>query len=251
MTSLVLHDVLGGYGRMRIVNGVTLEVREGEVVAVLGANGSGKSTLLKTIMNLASLQGGSIEWKGEDISGLPTWQRVRRGLGYLPQGHVVFPSLTTGENLALAAKRASFRPSRPDLSRVHDLFPLLARLGPVMAGKLSGGERRMLAFACTLLQKPEMLILDEPTGDLAPLAIERMFEAIARVREEEGWPILLVEQNVGRAMTIADRVCVLRRGAILLDRPAASVTEGELASAFMEHAQGVPEEIAGWMTGEE
>jgi ABC-type branched-subunit amino acid transport system ATPase component len=251
MTKLALRDVFGGYGKMRVVNGVTLEVNEGEVVAVLGANGSGKSTLLKTILNLASLHSGSIEWKGEDISNLPTWQRVRRGLGYLPQGHVVFPSLTATENMALAAKRASWHPAPPDLTRVHDLFPLLTRLGSVLAGKLSGGERRMLAFACTLLQKPEMLILDEPTGDLAPVAIDRMFEAITRVKEEDRWPILLVEQNVARAMTLADRVCVLRRGTILLDRPAASISEADLVSAFMEHARGVPKDIAGWMASDD
>lgn len=251
MTRLALHDVFSGYGRMMVVRGVSLEVADTELVAILGANGSGKSTLVKTILNLATLQKGYIEWQGEDISALPTWQRVRRGLGYLPQRDVVFPSLTTAENLALAAGEGSQRSSKPDFGPAYELFPELRRLQRVMAGKLSGGERRMLAFGCTLLQSPDILLLDEPTGDLAPVMIDRMFEAIAEVRERTGLPILLVEQNVSRALAIAERICILRRGSIVLDRPAGAVSEAELVGAFMEHAEGAPEEAPAWMAAEE
>lgn len=249
--SLRLQDVYAGYGAMRIINGVSLEVGKDEVLALLGTNGSGKSTLLKTILNLATLQRGSIQWDGEDIANLSTWERVRRGLGYLPQGQNVFPSLTTEENLAIAAARGSLRHGDIDLASIYDLFPELARLGSTMAGKLSGGERRMLAFAATLMQEPKMLILDEPTGDLAPTMIDRMFEVIAQVRERQGLPLLLVEQNVSRALDIADRVCILRRGSVVLDRPSADVSEAELVAHFMEHGSGIPSDVAGWVVADE
>jgi ABC-type branched-subunit amino acid transport system ATPase component len=239
MRTLTLREVLSGYGAMRIVNGVNLEIRQGEKLALLGTNGSGKSTMLKTIMGLATMQGGSIEWNGQNISGLATWARVRSGLGYLPQVRNIFPSLTTAENLILAIRGAAPRHDRHrhEVREAYDIFPELAKLAKVMAGKLSGGERRMLALAATLLQEPQMLILDEPMSDLAPIVIDKLWNAINGVVEAKEIPLLIVEQDVGRALRSADRICIMRRGSIVLDRPARTVSEAEIISTFLEHSQ--------------
>jgi len=240
---LALLDVVSGYGAMRIVNGVSLELRQGEKLALLGTNGSGKSTLVKTIMGLTTLQGGSIEWDGTAVSGLATWARVRRGIGYLPQVRNVFPSLTTAENLALAARGAATGAGRQrhDAEAAYELFPELAKHSRVLAGKLSGGERRMLGLAATLLVQPQLLILDEPMSDLAPIVIEKLWNAIHTVVEDQDIPLLIVEQDVSRALGAADRICIMRRGVIVLDRPADSVSEAEIVSAFFEHTRPQPQ----------
>jgi branched-chain amino acid transport system ATP-binding protein len=242
MRTLTLRNVLSGYGAMRIVNGVNLEIRQGEKLALLGTNGSGKSTTLKTIMGLATMQGGSIEWNCQDISGLATWARVRSGIGYLPQVRNIFPSLTTAENLILAIREAAAGKNRRrhEVGEAYDIFPELAKLDKVLAGKLSGGERRMLALAATLLQAPQMLILDEPMSDLAPVVIDKLWKAITDVADAQGIPLLIVEQDVGRALRTADRICIMRRGSIVLDRPARSVSEAEIVATFLEHAQAKP-----------
>jgi ABC-type branched-subunit amino acid transport system ATPase component len=237
--TLALREVLSGYGAMRIVNGVSLEIRQGETLALLGTNGSGKSTMVKTIMGLATMQGGSIEWNGQNIGGLAPWARVRSGLGYLPQVRNIFPSLTTAENLTLAIRGAAAGKGRQrhDVHEAYEIFPELARLSKVLAGKLSGGERRMLALAATLLQEPQMLILDEPMSDLAPIVIQKLWKAIQDVVKNRDIPLLMVEQDVGRALSSADRICIMRRGSIVLDRPAYSVSEAEIVSAFLEHVR--------------
>jgi branched-chain amino acid transport system ATP-binding protein len=232
---LVLRDVHSGYGSTRVLNGVNLQVRQGEVVALLGANGSGKSTLVKTVLNLTTLHDGVIEWSGTSIGGLATWQCVNLGLGYLPQIRNIFPSLSVEENIGIATRKRARNSKRSDLSRAYADFPELKSLASVSAGKLSGGERRMVALAATMVQNPGMLILDEPTSDLAPKMIDRIFEHIVGVRDD-GLPILLVEQNVRRALDVANRVCILRRGSIVLDRPAADISQEEIVAAFMEHA---------------
>jgi ABC-type branched-subunit amino acid transport system ATPase component len=234
---LLLDRVSAGYGNVHVLQEVSVELGQSETLAILGPNGSGKSTMAKTVMNLATLYSGSISWRGHNISRMPGWRRVQRGLGYLPQGLNVFQSLTVEENLSLAVAGQPRKRRRDDLGRVKDLFPELDLLGATLAGRLSGGERRIVALAATLLLRPEMLILDEPTSDLAPVMIERMFEAIRQVRADTGMAILLVEQNVERALALADRVCILRRGAIVLDRAVGDVSEAEIISEFMEHPE--------------
>jgi len=242
---LVLRDVASGYGAMKIVNGVSLEVQPGETLAILGTNGSGKSTLVKTIMGLTTMHGGSIEWDDRDITEAPTWTRVRGGLAYMPQVRNVFPSLTTAENLTLAARGAAGKGGQAaDTNGAYQIFPELAKLSRVLAGKLSGGERRMLALAATLLEQPRMLILDEPMSDLAPIIIEKLWTAIHDTVDDRGIPVLIVEQDVGRALRAADRICILRRGEIVLDRPAQSVSEAEIVTAFLEHVRAVSDRDA-------
>lgn len=245
MTSmLALRDVNAGYGKSAVLNGVSLDVGQGELVALLGPNGSGKSTIAKTIMSLTTFYSGAIDWEGRAIDKMPAWRRARLGLGYVPQVENVFRTLTVNENLLVGGQRLSRREGEERLSEIHELFPVLAERKRVIAGNLSGGERRMLAFAATLIQKPRLLLLDEPTTDLAPTAIDLVFEKVVEIREAFGIPILMIEQNVERALELADRVCILVRGRMVLERPAGEIDASEIGAVFLERVrlEDVPED---------
>lgn len=239
---LSVRDMRAGYGRSAVLNGVSLSVDHGETVALLGPNGSGKSTLAKTIMNLTTLYEGRTEWNGRDISQIPTWQRVRLGLGYVPQVDNVFRTLTVDENLLVGTDLFPKREAANRLAEIYALFSQLAARRRLKAGNLSGGERRLLAFATTLVQNPKLLILDEPTSDLAPAAIDLIFEKIREIRDRFGIPLLVIEQNVERALELADRICVLVRGRVVLERAAEAIDEREIGMVFLERVGGGPEQ---------
>lgn len=234
MPDLEVEEVRAGYGSVQVLNGVSMRVGAEETVALLGPNGSGKSTLAKTIMNLTTLYQGRVLWEGRDIGSTPTWRRAVDGIGYVPQVDNVFVSLRVDEQLALGGRGLPRAEVRPQTDVMYQLFPLLAQRRRVTAGNLSGGERRMLAIATILMRRPRLLILDEPTSDLAPAAIDTMFEKVRQIREEFRIPLLLVEQNVRRALEIANRVCVLIRGAKAVDKPCHAITEEELGQVFLE-----------------
>jgi ABC-type branched-subunit amino acid transport system ATPase component len=236
MPALTLGEVRAGYGAISVLNGVTFSVGEGETLAMLGANGSGKSTVLKTIMGSTTFYDGSIAWDGSEISRLATWRLARKGIGYLPQIKNVFPGLSVRENLRLASYLA--RPRKPaPVTEVYEIFPELGRLAGTKAGNLSGGERRMVAIGSLLLQRPSLLLLDEPTSDLAPVTAEHILQTIAEIVADRRIPLVLVEQNVDRALSICTKVSILRRGAVVLTRGAGSISAAEIGAVFLEDAE--------------
>lgn len=233
MTALALSGVEAGYGAITVLNGVNLRLGDSEVLAVLGANGSGKSTVLKTAIGLTRMTGGRIEFAGQDISTLPPHRRAALGMGYVPQTKNVFAELSVADNLRMGGylRRDALG---PDIEHVFALFPGLRERRREQAGNLSGGERRMLAIGQTLLLRPKLLLLDEPSSDLSPAMVALVFDAIRRIRAETGIPVLLVEQNVTMALSLADRVCVLVRGREALDVAAPALKMADLHALFMD-----------------
>jgi branched-chain amino acid transport system ATP-binding protein len=193
-----------------IVRGASLDVAEGEIVAVLGPNGAGKSTLVKAVVGLVPVFSGSVRLGGADITAVPAHRMVHRGLAFVPQTENIFANLTIAENLALAAAVIG-RAAKARLPEVYALFPDLARQRALDAGRLSGGQRQMLAVARALVAGPKVLILDEPSAGLSPKLVGVVFEKLAEIRAA-GVTIVLVEQNVSAALSLADRAAVLVEG---------------------------------------
>jgi len=208
---LDVRGVVGGYlPTLPILHGISLQVYEGEIVTVLGPNGAGKSTLIKAIAGLIEITEGTIEFQGRDIADLETHQLIRAGIGYVPQSENVFAKLSVEENLALGAIH-----NRDHLielrSRVFDLFPDLARLSKLAAGKLSGGQRKMVAVGRALMADPKLLMLDEPSAGLSPKLTQVVFQQLRKIRDA-GVTILMIEQNARAGLEISDRGYVLAEG---------------------------------------
>jgi branched-chain amino acid transport system ATP-binding protein len=203
---LLLDDVRAGYGDSIVLEGVSLEVPEQGSLAVLGRNGVGKSTLLLTIMGYTNIARGRIIWRGADITARPPHRRARAGLGWVAQEREIFPSLSVAENLTVAS-----RAGRWDLGAVYGLFPRLAERRANMGNQLSGGEQQMLAIARALMTNPALLLLDEPLEGLAPIIVEELTVAIARMTADEGTAVILIEQH-------ADVVLLLTRDAVVMER---------------------------------
>jgi branched-chain amino acid transport system ATP-binding protein len=217
MTALL--DVRGlraRYGPIVAVREANLHVEEGEIVALLGANGAGKTTTLGAITGLVRAREGEISLGGEDVSRLAPEQIARRGLSLTPEGRRLFATLTVAENLAIGAASLSRQDRKTGTEREEllELFPVLAERLQSPAGTLSGGEQQQLAIARSLMSRPRLLLLDEPTLGLAPKIVKLVFELIGRLRSERGLTVLLVEQNVHRALDLCDRAYVMRLGAI-------------------------------------
>jgi branched-chain amino acid transport system ATP-binding protein len=229
---LVLEDVHTYYGQSHILQGISLTVAEGEVVALLGRNGAGKTTTMRTVTGLTRPRHGRVLLDGRDISRLPPHRIARAGVGYVPSGRRVFGSLTVRQNLELA-QRGARGPARADgaaepwtLDRVHAIFPLLAELGGRRASFLSGGEQQLLKLARALLARPRLLLLDEPTEGLAPVVVSQMRQWIGLVAAER-MSILLSEQNSLFALHLADRGYILSKGRIEHEAPAAELAESD------------------------
>jgi branched-chain amino acid transport system ATP-binding protein len=214
---LELREVHVRYGNIRALQGVSLRVERGELVALIGSNGAGKTTTLRTISGLLRPSEGSITFEGTEIGRAATDRIVSLGIGHCPEGRRIFGGLTVRENLVLGAVSQRDRSAvGAELDNVFTLFPLLKeRLGQA-GGTLSGGEQQMLAIGRALMSRPRLLLLDEPSLGLAPLMVERIFETIAQLKAQ-GRTILLVEQNVHHAFDVADRVYVMETGRITLD----------------------------------
>ena len=218
MAMLTLESVELVYGVIRAVRGVSLEVREGEVVTIIGANGAGKSTLLKGIVGLEPLAGGRVTIAGTDCSRMPAHRRVGVGVALSPEGRGVFPDQTVRENLLLGAYGSRADPARIEtlIEREFERFPRLRERSAQLAGTLSGGEQQMLAISRALMSEPRLLLLDEPSLGLAPLIIADIFRSI-RALQRQGLTILLVEQMARQALAVADRAYVLETGCITLE----------------------------------
>jgi branched-chain amino acid transport system ATP-binding protein len=226
---LETRDVHTAYGLSRVLFGVSIEVRAGECVCLLGRNGVGKSTTMRSIMGLTPPDRGRITWKADDITGWPPYRVARAGIGFVPEDRRIFADLTVWENLDVASRgprRDAGRAGAFTIERVLDLFPQLHELTGRQGGFLSGGEQQMLTIARTLMGNPELLLLDEPSEGLAPLVVDHLQEQIARLTRE-GLTILLAEQNVAFSLALADRVYVLEKGAVRFSGPASRLREDE------------------------
>ncbi|MBI3326108.1 MAG: ABC transporter ATP-binding protein [Nitrospinae bacterium] len=221
-----------------VIKGLTLQVPEGGVVALLGANGAGKSTTLKSIAGLLGPERGGItkglvEFDGQRINDRTPAEIVKRGIAMVPEGRQVFEHLTAEENLMVGAHTRRNTPDiRRDIERVYQYFPPLAARRRIEAGYLSGGEQQMLAIGRALMSRPKLMLLDEPSLGLAPMLVEEIFEIIARLNREEKVTVLLVEQNAAMALTIAQYGYILENGRIVLDGTAASLRDNEDVKEF-------------------
>ena len=213
------------YGAIHAIKGVSFEVNEGEVVTLIGANGAGKSTTLQTVSGLLHSRTGSIKFCGEDISRLPSYKIVERGLAQVPEGRRIFLQMSVQENLEMGAYTKNQSGVAADLEDVYNRFPRLRERRRQIAGTLSGGEQQMLAIGRALMSHPKLLMLDEPSMGLAPILVEQIFDII-RELHRSGTTILLVEQNAQMALSVADRAYVLETGKISL-----SGTGAELAAS--------------------
>jgi branched-chain amino acid transport system ATP-binding protein len=224
---LRLDTVEVAYGDMTAVSAVSLEVAEGEIVALIGSNGAGKTTTLRAIGGLLRPRRGRIELDGTSIAGCTSAQIVARGVAHVPEGRQLFPTMTVVENLELGARTPEGRGRRADtLARVLALFPRLAERRGQAAGSLSGGEQQMCAIGRALMARPRLLMLDEPSLGLAPVVVSAIFDNLRQINRE-GVTILLVEQNVLRALRLAHRAYVLENGAITLSGPSATLLADE------------------------
>ena len=221
---LKVDDIHVYYGAIHAVKGVSFEVNEGEIVALIGANGAGKSTILKTVSGLMHPRSGKIEFMGQDITHTDAFKLVRHGLAHVPEGRRIFLQMSVQENLEMGAYTQK-DVSKEDLDMVFDLFPRLKERRRQVAGTLSGGEQQMLAMSRALMSHPKLMMLDEPSMGLAPILVDQIFSIIKELHRA-GTTILLVEQNASKALAIADRAYVLETGGITL-----SGTGSELSSS--------------------
>ena len=241
--ALEINDLIAGYEPgLPIVRGASLAVQPGEIVAIIGPNGAGKSTLVKAVAGLVPISGGRVLLLDDDITRVPAHDMVHRGLAFVPQTENVFANLSIAENLELAAALLkAARHDRPQrLAPVYDAFPDLARQRKLLAGRLSGGQRQMLAVARALIAKPQVLMLDEPSAGLSPKLVAQVLDTLRHVRDG-GVTVLLVEQNVKAALAVADRVAVLVEGKERIVAPAAELQrDARIAELYLGRHAGVP-----------
>ena len=231
-TLLELDAVDTYYGQIHILQGLSLQVRQGELVCLLGGNASGKSTTLKTILGIVNPRRGAVRFAGEDVTKRSTSYRIRRGMAIVPENRRLFAPMTVLENLEMGAYLHGGG-AKEDFERVYELFPLLYERRSQLAGTLSGGEQQMVAMGRALMSRPKLLLMDEPSMGLAPILVERNFEIIKQVHES-GVAMLIVEQNANVSLSIADRGYVLSTGRLVLEGKAADLRENaELRRAYL------------------
>jgi len=230
---LELVDLHAAYGNIRALHGVSLQVRTGEAVAVIGSNGAGKSTMLRTISGLMRARSGTITYDGIDVTHASTDRIVSLGISHCPEGRRIFGRLSVQDNLVLGGVRRPAKDVMADIRRIGELFPRLAERLDQPGGTLSGGEQQMLAVARALMAKPRLLILDEPSLGLAPMLVEHIFQVIEQLKAE-GLTILLVEQNVHHALDLADRAYIMESGRISHEGSAADLRhDPRVESAYL------------------
>jgi branched-chain amino acid transport system ATP-binding protein len=222
---LELKDIHTYYGDSYILQGISLKIGDGSVVALLGRNGMGKTTTIRSIIGLAPPRRGEVIFKGKNIAGLPPYAIAQRGIGLVPQGREIFPSLSVKENLTMAA-RGKNKEKDWNLDKIYSLFPILKERGGNKGNLLSGGEQQMLTVARALMTNPDLLLLDEPSEGLAPIVIQEIGGIIAQIKES-GLSILLVEQNLNLALALADYVYILSKGQIVYESAPEKLKDNE------------------------
>jgi branched-chain amino acid transport system ATP-binding protein len=221
------------YGAIEALKGVTLEVREGEIVTLIGSNGAGKSTTLRTISGMVAPKQGTVRFGGKDIAGLPGHQVAGLGIAHSPEGRRIFPRMTVLENLEMGAFTRKDGDIRSDVDRVYELFPRLREREKQKAGTMSGGEQQMLAMGRALMARPKLLLLDEPSLGLAPVIVDKIYEIIREINAQ-GVTILLVEQNATYALDVSQRGYVLETGKVVLSDTSAKLqTDERVKSAYL------------------
>ncbi|OBS30364.1 High-affinity branched-chain amino acid transport ATP-binding protein LivF [Tepidimonas fonticaldi] len=225
------------YGGIKAVKGIDLEVREGELVTLIGSNGAGKTTTMKAITGMLLSEGGDIVYQGQSIRGAGSWDLVKRGLAMVPEGRGVFTRMTITENLLMGAYvRTDKAEIQRDIERMFELFPRLKERRDQLAGTMSGGEQQMLAMARALMSRPKLLLLDEPSMGLSPIMVDKIFEVVRDVHAQ-GMTVLLVEQNARRALQVADRGYVMDSGEIIMHGEAkAMLDDPKVRAAYLGEA---------------
>ncbi|MBL9036695.1 MAG: ABC transporter ATP-binding protein [Rhodospirillaceae bacterium] len=227
------------YGHIEALRGIDLTVNQGEIVTMIGANGAGKSTLLMTICGTPQARNGSIRFEGQDITHLPTFEIMRKGIAQSPEGRRIFPRMTVMENLQMGAVTGDPAHFARDLEKVMTLFPILKQRATQRGGTLSGGEQQMLAIGRALMSRPRLLLLDEPSLGLAPLIVKQIFEVIREINREQGVTVFLVEQNAYHALKLAHRGYVMVNGLITMSGAGQELLANpEVRAAYLEGGHG-------------
>ena len=232
---LEVSDIHTYYGDSYVLQGVSLEVGPGQVIAIMGRNGVGKTTTIRSIVGFSPPARGTVVFKGADITGMPVHEIARSGISLVPQGRRIFPSLSVAEHVRVF-KRGGVAAGEPgwDLERIVSLFPALERRMKQKGSSLSGGEQQMLAIARALLTNPELLLMDEPSEGLSPLAVQQVVDVIEHLRLTAELPILLVEQNLSLALTLADHIYVMNKGRIVFEGSAEDLaTSPEIQRTYL------------------
>ena len=228
MSILELNDLCVNYGEVKALQGISLTINEGEIVTLLGANGAGKTSTLQAISGTIEAQSGTILFAGQDIRKMPAHQRVENGLAHSPEGRRIFPDLTVFENLDMGAYALGDKGDYAELlDKVYDYFPILKERGKQKGGTLSGGEQQMLSVGRALMSKPRLLMLDEPSLGLAPLIVDKIFDIIKQINEDENVSIFLVEQNANEALQYAHRAYIIENGKIHISGDASDLLNDE------------------------
>ena len=232
---LTLRGVTAFYGAIQALKGVDLDVSKGEIVALIGSNGAGKSTLMMTICGAPQARSGRVVFEGDDITRLPTHMIARRRIAQSPEGRRIFPRMTVLENLQMGASLDAQIHFKEDVEKVFTLFPRLKERQHQRGGTLSGGEQQMLSIARSLMARPKLLLLDEPSLGLAPLIVKQIFEAIRVLNRDEGLTVFLVEQNAFAALKLSDRGYVLVNGKVTMSGPSKDLLSNpEVRAAYLE-----------------
>jgi len=214
---LEVQGVSSGYGMVQILWDVSFKIDQKEIVSIIGPNGAGKTTLVRTIIGLLPAKTGTIHFKGEDITKLPPYERVKKGVTMIPEGREIFPRMTVEENLRLGAYTVKDKDKvKASMERVYQIFPVLKKKEKALTQTLSGGEQQMLVICRSLMSNPQLLILDEPSLGLAPIIVEKVLDTL-RMINEDGVTILLVEQNIRDSLNLANRAYVLEEGKIIIE----------------------------------
>jgi len=226
MTILAANNIDAGYGAAQILHGVSVTVESDEIVTIIGPNGCGKSTLMKTIIGLIGAMAGRVVFDGQDVTDLRADMRIRAGIGYVPQLQNVFPSLTVFENLEIGGFHLDASTAAARIEALSERFPILRLRANQAAGSLSGGERQLVAMSAAMMCEPKLMLLDEPSAGLSPIATERMFEKIQEIRDA-GTATLIVEQNAYQSLGISDRAYVLSAGRNEIEGPASEILDNK------------------------